>query len=606
VTIPAIIDQRKLLTIGFFIICLGTIFAYSNSASEYEPSIFNGTPTAVLIFISFSLLVSVYCSFLGENKLNRNLGIVLAGITMVKFVTLPIIRGYYYLGEGDALTHLGYTRDINDGLILLHEFRYPAIHTIGSFLTDIADVGTTHALLIVVVTFVFTFFLFVPLCLRELTTDPRVVRIGIFSGFLLLQLNFLGVHMHVHPTSQAIMFAAVILYLFIASYNRSNWRYFILFVIGSAMLVLLHPQQAANFVIFFGTMATAQVIHTIGEDLVNLPTGRSILPAAGGVTLLFWLWADSLPVFESALSGLISSLLVATDTATEVADRGVSLAVLGGSLEEVFLKLFFVSLLYCIFAGIFMLVVFMKFIGVSKMHKLQKILMSQDTREQVLMVYFMFGFVSVSGLFIAYIVADITSQYFRHYGFMMVIVTIMGSIALGRGFNWLRNQFDQQNVQTMLVVVIITFLLLTLPVLYPSPYIYQTSGHVPESQMVGYERSFEYGHDDITYDHVRSSASRYGTAINGPTEKSRSGYYREGVRRGGVPDHFADRTLREYYDLPIYLGITEADRVRDGTVYQGFRFSHDDFAYLEREPGIDKIQSNGGFEKYLVNPIEPE
>jgi hypothetical protein len=69
-----------------------------------------------------------------------------------------------------------------------------------------------------------------------------------------------------------------------------------------------------------------------------------------------------------------------------------------------------------------------------------------------------------------------------------------------------------------------------------------------------------------------------------------------------VPDHFADQNLRSYFDNPEYLAITEADRVRDGDVYKGFRFSSQDFTYLDNEPGIDKIQSNGGLDIYLINP----
>jgi len=143
-------------------------------------------------------------------------------------------------------------------------------------------------------------------------------------------------------------------------------------------------------------------------------------------------------------------------------------------------------------------------------------------------------------------------------------------------------------------------LLLSIPVIHPSPYIYQTSGHVTEAQIEGYGTAFSYSHEEIYYSKVRSSPDRYGDAIYGTTDKSQE-YYRRGSSIT-VPDHFANQNLRSYFEDPEYLAITEADRVRDGDVYKGFRFGSQDFRYVNNEPGIDKIQSNGGLDIYLINP----
>jgi len=60
--------------------------------------------------------------------------------------------------------------------------------------------------------------------------------------------------------------------------------------------------------------------------------------------------------------------------------------------------------------------------------------------------------------------------------------------------------------------------------------------------------------------------------------------------------------LRTYYEQPRYVPVPEADRVRDPVLWNGFRFSHSDFAYLNSEPGIDKVQANGGYDLYMVQP----
>jgi len=80
-------------------------------------------------------------------------------------------------------------------------------------------------------------------------------------------------------------------------------------------------------------------------------------------------------------------------------------------------------------------------------------------------------------------------------------------------------------------------------------------------------------------------------------------YYYRGCP-DGIPDHFDNRTLRTYYEEPVYIPVTEADRVRDPELWNGFRFSDADFEYLETEPGINKVQSNGGYTLYRVEPAD--
>lgn len=598
----SLLDLRVLFSLGFGALGVGTIAAYNNPATSYEPSIYSGTPLIFWIGCVLALVISVGVAFTTNAGRIRKLGIILGGLSMTNVVALPIVRGYYYVGEGDSLSHLGATRDLIWGNISTFDLRYPAVHALGAISSIITDIDVTHILLLFVVVFVVSFFIFVPLVLRELSTDERVVIVGVFSGFLLLQLNFLGAHMHIHPTSQAVMFAATVFYLFVGYYRRGDMRFFAMLVLVSGMFVLLHPQQAANFVIFFGTVAMIQVVHTIGQRYVGLNPGPHIVPVALVFGFLFWLWASRLSRFESSLSGFLVSLLTDTETATQVASRGLSVGELGGSLEEVFLKMFLVALIYCFLAGSFMIAVSTDLIRLPVANRFRFIVRDVTPEGRVLLLYFIGGVIAVSGLFVGYLVGDLSSQYFRHYAFIMVVVTFMGAITLGRMLTTLEGRLGPVPSRTLSTVVVLSFLLLSLLVVFPSPYIYQTSGHVPESQMDGYEYAFEYGHEEISYDHVRSSVSRYGTAINGIAEQDRRDYYRDGVRRGGVPDNFNDQQMAEYFGEPVYLAVSAADRVRDPVIYQGFRFSHNDFAYLETDVRINKVQSSEGVDLYLIRP----
>ena len=597
--------DRKLrlsLIAGYISLCIATIIAWSRPATGYEPSIYGGAPILFWIGILISLTAAVTASF-RLNRTHRGAGLALAGMNIITIVALPIIRGYYWLGEGDSLTHVGFALDIQNGLLPLQGFRYPAVHTIGILISDVTGVSLFQSFLIVIPIFVLLFFLFVPLAVRELVPNLSTIIVGVFSGLFLLQMNFLGVHMHIHPTSQALMIVPLVLFLLIASSLRPDRRLFLLFVVGVTALVLAHPQQAANLLILLSSITVIAVIHSLrgaGDSRIGY---RDFLVPTLATGALFWLWVGNLAGFETAFAGFVSNLLlVETGTATEVASRSESLSQVGGSFEGIYLKIFSVSLLFCLLTGSTMMEGFTKLFitrtGVNR--KWLTIPYTCNETRTVMILYLLAGIVGIIGIFLSYLVANISSQYFRHYGFMMVIVSITGSIPLAQILTYISERFRLPSTNGVYTIVVFFLLLLSIPVIYPSPYIYQTSGHVTEAQIEGYETAFNYSHEEIYYSKVRSSPDRYGDAIYGTMGKSPE-YYREGSFKT-VPDHFANQNLRSYFESPEYLAITEADRVRDGDVYKGFRFSNQDFTYLDNEPGIDKIQSNGGLDIYLINP----
>jgi hypothetical protein len=598
-------QDRKLhlsLIAGYISLCVATIIAWSRPVIGYESSIYGGTPVSFWVGSLIALTAAVGASF-RPNRTHRVVGLSLAGMSIITIVALPIIRGYYWVGEGDSLTHVGYALDIQNGLLPLQGFRYPAVHTIGILTSAVTGVSLFQSFLIVIPIFVLLFFLFVPLAVRELVLNLSTTIVGVFSGLFLLQMNFLGVHMHIHPTSQALMIVPLVLFLFITGSLRSDRRLFLLFVAAVTALILAHPQQAANLLILLSSMTVIALIHSLsGTGDYRIGYWDILVPTLA-TGALFWLWVGNLAGFETAFASFVSNLLlVETGTATEVTTRSVSLSQIGGSIEGIFLKIFSVALLYCLLTGSTMIEGFTNlFITRSDVNR--KWLTIPDTCNKtrtVLILYLLFGIVSIICIFLAYLVANITSQYFRHYGFMMVIVSITGSIPLAQILTDLSDRFRLPSTNAVFAIVVLFLLLLSFPVIHPSPYIYQTTGHVTEAQMEGYETAFNYSHEEISYSIVRSSPDRYGDAIYGTTGKSLENY-REGSSKT-VPDHFADQNLRSYFDNPEYLAITEADRVRDGDVYKGFRFSTQDFRYLDNEPGIDKIHSNGGFDIYLIRP----
>ena len=595
-------DSRPWLAVGFGLLAVAVAVAYNSPATGYELSIYASTPLVFWIATAGALLISVLVVFSRLDGPAQSLGVVLGGLSMFTIVSTPIIRGYHYMGTTDSLSHLGTTRDLNAGIFDFAANRYPAVHTLGSMLTDITGSTLEHSLLVVVVVFMLCFFVFVPLVIRTLTNDSRLAYIGMFAGLLLLPLNHISPSTYIHPTSQALMYIPVILFLFVLIYKSNTRTYSVLFMLVSTMFVMLHLQQAANLVAFFGTIALLQMAHSSFGDQLSSVGRKPVFSVVFVFGLLFWLWVHRVEAFWDSIAAMVVIPFTDTTPAETTATRSVSLEAVGGSLPEVFVKVFSVQLLFSVFAAILMAAVVLRVAGFPLFQSFQRALTRNSPTERTLLAYVTGGFVAIFGVFGVYLVGGISDQYFRHIGTIMVLVTILATIAIGRAILVVGRHTSARTARLCTVLLLIVVLAASLPVVFSSPYFYSPSDQVTEQQMSGYETTFENQAPGMVFSEVRSSTSRYGNAIQGRAIPEEA-YYPD-RDEPGAPDHFADQALRTHYDQQTYLPVTEADRTRDPILWQGFRFSHDDFRYLDAEPGIDKVQSNGGYDLYLVDPAD--
>lgn len=584
--------------IGFIALTVGVFSAYQTPATGFELSTYTATPILFWLCSCFALLVSVFVVFSSTNKQALLTGGFLGGLSMMTIVSLPLIRGYHYLGPQDSLSHLGTAMDLNAGVLTMTENRYPAVHTIGSVLHDATGLPLEQVMLLVIFVFIVSFFIFVPLIVRQLTGDTMTTYIGVFSGLLLLPLNHVSPSVQIHPTSQALMYAPAFLFIFFSLYQRRTWRASLLFILTSLFFIMLHPQQAANLVAFFGVVAVVQIgAHLYRGD--RLTRYREwVLPEVTVYAVAFWLWARNLGAFWAGLEAVYMVPFTDTTVAESTASRSISLTVVGGSLSEIFLKLFLVSLLFALLTFVLMFSeLFRERIGLQSVNTDKTITPDGGTSRSNIR-YIFYGLSAVGAIFLIYVIGGISDQYFRHLGMLMVFASILGSIALGRLLWYVSERHSFSAGRRTVATFLLFCLVLSIPVVFVSPYIYDSSDHVTEMQMSGYETTFEHQSETILFEDIRSDTPRYGDAIKGKDVPLEEYHRRE---EANVPDHFADQNLPAYYDDPTYVPVPEADRKRDAVLWDGFRFSHDDFAYLDSDSEINRVQTNGGYDLYLVN-----
>jgi hypothetical protein len=584
---------KILLSLGFALVALSVLLAYTNPVRGYEYSIYTQTPPAVWVALGIAFVVAGVVMFSTELDRVRYAGVFLSGTAMLTVVSLPVLRGYYYKGEGDALSHLGRTMDLMAGNVDGNEFVYPAVHLFGTVTVFVTNMPLNTVLLVTVIVFLSMFFVFVPLTVRAIATERSVVLFGVFAGFLLLPVNHNSGGLFVHPTSQAHMFAPFVLFSLIVFYMRRSVRTFVLFLVSFGTLIILHPQQAANLLIVLSSLVVIHYLFQYWPRLKGIVTGPNVVYTFGLATAIFWVWIYRLGRFESHLAGRVERIFMDTEVGRPTAARASSLEAIGGSVPEVFFKLFFVPSLFSIVTAALSLVVVIALLSPEWERSVPNPFSDCSRREKHIIGVLSASIVPLFMLFLIYLQHGTGSdQYFRHHAFIMVLVTIVGAVGLGKLILGLG--VGKARTRDAFVVLSVVLLALTLLVVFPSPYFYQSSSHVTEVQVAGFDTAYEYDDDSITYDRLRSNPSRYADVREGEPETRNL--------LSGVPSHFADQDIRNEYAEQTYVPITESSRIQDTIVWEGLRFEADDYRYIDTTDGSNRVVSNGGVTLYLIDP----
>jgi hypothetical protein len=586
--------EKGTLLVGFASLAVAVLLARGSPPETYELSTYTGTPLGFWAGAGMALLVAVFVGLRARGGVRR-LALFLGGTAMLAVASLPLLRSYYYYGAGDSLTHLAWAKDIAAGKLSVLNLLYPGTHSIAVFLSDLTGMGLNRAILVMVMAFVATFLLFVPLATWAITHDRRATTLAAFSGFLLLPLNNVSVFDMAHPTSQAIMFAPLLFYLVARYLTRADRDTMLvgsptglLLAVASVAVVLVHPQQAANvlvvFTAIFGLQILARLLGWRASEHRTLALQTVFL--AG----VFLLWAPRHERATGATSALINMVLDGPQVAADVSQRSTSLAALGGSIEMLFVKLFLVSLVFCALAGVLVLA------GLLGRY--------DDSLDAATFVrYFGLALVPLGVLFGAYFFVSYERLHFRQLGFIMVPVTILGAIALSRGVEGLSTRFSRGSAHAVVGVVVLVMLALSIPSIYPSPYMYKSSNHVTEAHIDGYATAIEH-RDSTPFIGIRGSGDRYIDAVLGYEESEKHNMAYGGLY--GNEDHpatdenFRGSYVAEHYD-DRYLAFTDRTYQRDVEVYNEFRFDRTGFRSLDSTPGLNRVQANGGFQMYLIN-----
>ncbi|SIS00597.1 hypothetical protein [Natronorubrum thiooxidans] len=587
------------VAVGFLAAAIGLLVARANPATSYEPSIYTGTPAITWVAFAVALAIAVSTALTCRGR-EQALGIGLGAMTVTGIVSLPVIRNYRFSGMGDALTHLGWTRDITTGALAPHELFYPAVHSIASVFHYVGGTPIERGLLFSMVVLFVPFVIFVPLVVRELTGTSMAIGVGAIVSWMVLPINNIATHMGVHTNSNALFLVPVVIFAVVAYLRRRAAierlplglsPFSLLIVFSGVGLLLVHPQQMVNVVILIGTISVVQyVVRRRFDDhpILDHPTTYAHTITLGAV---FTLWAASNERFRDALIGLLVGILTEdVGGGAEVDQRGASLAAIGGSLGELFVKMFLELALISLVVGVFILLLW---IGRT----------SLDPETKSVVNYLAIAMVPLTGLFAVYFIGTPTMA-FRQIGFLAVILTILAGVAIARGVGTLSNYSTRPAGNALAAVGLGACLVLGLITVFASPMIYDPGQHVTAQQFSGYESGLEHADDEIPHAGMGYDPYRYDHGINGVEgERTLSGAT---IASGTVdPDAFEAGNYGEAYNgIDYYFIVTQYDLVREIEVYQELYHSDESLEEFETSPDANKVLSNDEFRMYAVSGAE--
>jgi hypothetical protein len=577
---------KTLLALGYMVLALTVIVADADKPSGYEVSIYTGTPLEIWLGIGFALTVSLIVSFVVRPGWIRTAALGLGGLSVITVAALPLFRDYFYNGTADALTHLGWVRDVSTGATAPGELFYPGIHTVAVVIASVTGIGLEVALLLTVVAITAVGFVCVPLLVRSVSKGDRAVVVAAFSTFLLFLVHNLGLYLHAHTFSQATFFSSIVLFVAILYLTRgSGWVLGTLLAVLSIAVLLYHPQQAANILLVFGVISLVQWYYRRYRARHPIAGHRTLYVHTGLLAVAFVLWITRFEgwafhniarVEDAVLSYLAGDPPTAGGS---LQSQTASLVEIGSGLPEMFIKMFLVAAIFSALAAALM--------AAGMLGRADK---SRPTANAVA-VYLGVGSLFTLPIIIAYFAGNVAEHYFRHIGFLLLVAIIVGSLALSRGIARLESVYDPALLRVAVVLVFAVLVPLSLATVYPSPFMYKQNQHVTDTEMQGYETVFDVNDETLELAGIRDGASRESDAIQG-VAASRT--YDATVSNANLS------RLGAYYADGGYLVETDRDRGREVQAYRELRYSDEAFRSLARQRGVNRVVDNGALRLYHV------
>lgn len=586
--------RRLVLAVGFLVLAGAMLIAWNSPASGYEISVYAATPLSFWVGVGVALSFSAFVCAVNPRDLVAGYGLMLGGLTTLVIGALPLIRSYRFWGAADALTHLGFAGELREGAIGFTDLLYPGGHTSVVMLAEAFGLETTHAMLWFTLILLTIYLVFIPLAARAIVERPDATVFAAFSGFLLLPFNNVSTIFQFHTYSLGVLLLPFLAYLLIKHMRSGRqsrtlpesvggWN--ALLIVGGTAMLFMHPQVKLNVLILIGTFAGIHVLSRWRRPKTSLSTLRAPYGSFVVLTVLWAIWSghhwQTMAAGGNILNAIVMTVAGEGQVGQAATEAGASASAIGGSLLELFLKLFLVPSVYALLTVI---VVTVSIVASSREHARQ---------DYSVITYVGVGGIVLAPFFFLHFLGDVSDHFFRHLGFGMVLVTLLGALSMYYMVRGIGGSGGSVTLRTLGVWLLAAALILSILVLFPSPYVYLPGSHVSEGEMQGYETAFGHVEEETEWSGIRAGPGRFYDALVYDRPPGAVGF-------ATVDGEELHDLLAGQAENDRYLPVSERDYQREVSAYQGISYEESDFAAIHGSPQANHVQSNGEFELYYV------
>lgn len=595
-----------LLGVGNIAFIVAVFAAHSNPATGYEVDILQATPRLFWAGIGVALLSALFVLAFARTRVQWLSACGLLFLSGVAVPALPLLRGYYFYGQADALNHLGWVKSLSGGTLSFFDLVYPASHVFSAVIATLGNVTPERGMLIAAFVLACSFVAFTTLAIWTVLPNRTAVTIALVSGLLFLPVNHVAFETQFHTYSLTTFFFPFVLFLVLKHVTSTDddptldnrlSSTDIGFAFGGTAIVFLHPQVAVNVIVFLGSLTVVQFVARRRYSGTPLARTKPVYGQFLFLMVVFLAWnvqfENMLRLGTSLANELYGAFFGTAQTGQIVAERADSAEGAGTNILTLFVRIFLVQAVYVLAAA--------GVVGLRAFGRLQT-----DRSETRIVV----DVLSVTGIalvvfFLAHFVGDISGYFFRHVGFGVTIATVVATV----GFYRIASALEERDMslypvlKIAAIVLAAVVLMHSLVVFYTSPYVMLPTSHVSEQQLEGYETTFEYAPEGVAFGGVRAGPERYHTATVSDTGGGHSWPHPSAQEMRSLRTNLNhDRSTRGFY----YFFMTETDRKRELVAYNGYRYDRGAFESVPQQEGVSRIFTNGEVEAYQVLYSTPE
>jgi len=593
---------KIILIIGFLLLLvILKILLDVGPALSYEFSIYDAYPWYFWVFLLSAIVcgqVVILGSAVTRSVKNYWLfGLFAILISNAVLFFLPIIRGYYIYGDGDALTHIGYMKDILS-TSNISDNHYPIDHILGVIIHVFSGLSLPDTAHIIPPIFSFFFILSMYFVGKTIFQNKFEQLILVLLASMLIFGN--SYFITFTPNSQALFLVPLMLYLAFKIYHDvNNIKYYILLLLIGSLIVFYHPLVALMVILILGIMEITPYILEKYQKSIQKKVNYSY--TIFYMLTLFLIWSSYLITLIWVMKPILGRLIFGDESVRSELQTNFDL------LSKVMVDPMYLLKLILNVYGQWVILGFLSLISIGLILKSMK---DQKTESSFYKGVSIVGFITFLPLSIAMLFTNGNFDFGRVYCFALLfsLLLIPTGIYLGIYRNPDTRSLSKKKIVILSGVFFIFFCITYFSIfnLYYSPTIKYANQHVPQSDYTGLNTFFSYRDDSLPVLELGPSSFRFYDAIFGVAAERPNIYYYDKIM--DPPDHFGyqNETLsRDFYSNLKYLILNNKGRESYPHVYPEFkndwRYLPEDFEKLKYDNNIQQIYSNRNIEIFMIS-----